>query len=150
MSILKNKLPAVTRILLGLTFVVFGLNGFLQFLPAPPPERAEAGAFLGGLAAASYFFPVLKGTEVLAGIALLSNRFVPLALVVLAPIVLQIALFHFVLAPAGSALAIFLLVAGVYLAYAYRDAFRPILDANARPHHADLATPERGALADTE
>lgn len=86
------------RLLLGLIYFVFGLNGFFQFLPMPPlPEGA--GQFLGALAGSGYFFPVLKATEVLAGAALLSGFFVPLSLVVLAPITLQIFLFHAFLTP---------------------------------------------------
>lgn len=141
MNTLKNRLPTVTRVLLGLVFVVFGLNGFLQFLPMQPPGTEAAGAFLGGLAAAGYFFPVLKGTEILAGLALLGNRFVPLALVVLAPIVVQIALFHLLIAPGALPMVVFLLAAEIYLAYAYRDAFRGVLNANARPAALDHGAP---------
>ena len=86
------KVTTISRYLLGLIFFVFGLNGFLQFLPAPPlPESALA--FIGGLASAPYFFPVLKGTEVITGLLLLTGIAAPVALVILAPISLQIFLF---------------------------------------------------------
>jgi uncharacterized membrane protein YphA (DoxX/SURF4 family) len=131
----QSKLPVVARVLLGLPFVVFGLNGFLQFLPQPPME-GDAATFMGGLAAAGYFFPLLKATEIAAGLALLSGRFVPLALVVLAPIVLQIFAFHAFLA-GGVAMSVVFLALGSYLAWAYRDSFRGVLEAKARPAEAN-------------
>ncbi|AFY03227.1 hypothetical protein Bdt_3552 [Bdellovibrio bacteriovorus str. Tiberius] len=88
-----------SRYLLGLIYFVFGLNGFLQFIPAPPTMPEGAMAFMGGMMAAPYFFPVLKGTEVICGALLLSGFAAPLALVVLAPITLQIFLFHSFLTP---------------------------------------------------
>ena len=70
MSLKSSKLPIVARVLLGAVFLVFGLNGFLHFLPQPPaPPRAMA--FAGALAATGYFFPLLKATEVVAGALLL-------------------------------------------------------------------------------
>lgn len=126
MASISAKAPAVARVLLGLVFFVFGLNGFLNFIAQPPPPP-EAGAFLGGLAGAGYFFPLLKATEVLAGLALLSNRFVPLALAVLAPIIVNIVAFHAVLAPAGMAVPIVVLALEIYLAWSYRAVFRPML-----------------------
>jgi uncharacterized membrane protein YphA (DoxX/SURF4 family) len=141
---LTRKLPTVVRVLFGLVFFVFGLNGFLQFLPQPPmPERA--GQFVGALAAAGYLFPLLKLTEVVAGAFLLANRFVPLALALLAPIVVNIAAFHLVLAP-GLPMVIFLLGAELYLAWAYRDAFRPMLRAVVAPRAGD-AEPARASAA---
>src|SRR5688572_27791919 len=96
-AVIKKKLPTVARIILGLIFFVFGLNGFLHFAPLPPmPEKATL--FLGALGASGYMFTLIKATEILVGAALLANRFVPLALVVLAPVVLNIALFHVFLA----------------------------------------------------
>jgi uncharacterized membrane protein YphA (DoxX/SURF4 family) len=127
----STHLPTAARILLGLVFFVFGLNGFLHFLPQPPMP-AQAMGFIGGLGSASYFLPVLKGTEVLAGIALLSNRFVPLALTLLAPIIVQIVLFHTFLVPSAG-MSILLLVSEIYLAWSYRDSFRPMLRSDARP-----------------
>ncbi|MEQ1664168.1 MAG: DoxX family membrane protein [Bdellovibrionales bacterium] len=111
-----SKLPMIARILLGLIFVVFGLNGFFNFLPMPPMPEA-AGAFLGGLGGSGYFFPMLKGTEVLCGLALLSGGFVPLALIVLAPIILNIFMFHAFLAPSGLALPIVIGLLEIYLAF---------------------------------
>ncbi|MEM7153287.1 MAG: DoxX family membrane protein [Myxococcota bacterium] len=129
---IRSKLPTAARILLGLAFFVFGLNGFLQFAPNPPmPE--EAGAFMGALAATGYMFPLIKGTEVVAGLLLLGGRFVPLALVLLAPILVNIVLFHVVLAPANMAMVFVLLALELYLAWAYRDSFRAVLQADARP-----------------
>ncbi len=74
MNSISNKLPTVARILLGLPFFVFGLNGFLHFIPQPPMP-GPAGAFAGALFASGYLFPLLKGTEVVASLLLLSNRF---------------------------------------------------------------------------
>ncbi len=128
---ISKVLPVATRVLLGLVFFVFGLNGFLQFLPQPPMP-AGAMPFLGGLAGAGYFFPLLKSIEVAAGVLLLSNRFVPLALTLLAPIVVNIAAFHLALAP-NPVMVVFLLAAEIYLAWSYRDAFRGVLAARARP-----------------
>ncbi len=95
---MKNKITFAAQILLGLIFFVFGLNGFLNFIPAPtPPESAMD--FLKGLMSTGYFFPVLKGSETICGLLLLTGIAAPVALLILAPIALQIALFHFVLTP---------------------------------------------------
>jgi hypothetical protein len=128
----SNWLPSVARYLLGLAFFVFGLNGFLHFIPQPAPP-APAMSFIGALLASGYLFPLLKGTEVIMGALLLANRFVPLALTILAPIMVNIIAFHLFLEPEALALPLVLLVAQLYLAYSYRDAFAPMLRAkNAR------------------
>ena len=132
MNTIVTKLPAAARFLLGTVFFVFGLNGFLHFLPQPPMEGGAA-AMMGGLAAAGYMFPLLKGTEVLAGALLLSGRFVPLALAVLAPVLVNIAAFHAFLAPGGLGMAVVLIALEIFLAWAYRDAFAPMLRARVTP-----------------
>jgi uncharacterized membrane protein YphA (DoxX/SURF4 family) len=146
MHTVLNKLPVVARILLGLVFFVFGLNGFLNFLPAPPQMDGPAGAFMGALAATKYMFPLIKATEVVAGLLLLVGRFVPLGLTLLAPVIVNIAAFHIFLSP-GLAMVAFLVIAEVYLAWAYRDAFRGMLQADAKPRSAEAATPTRAAGA---
>jgi hypothetical protein len=118
--------PSSSRILLGLIFFVFGLNGFLQFMPQPPiPERA--GAFAGALAATGYMFPLIKGVEVIGGALLLANRFVPLALAIVAPNVVNIVLFHAFLAPGGLGVALFVLALELFTAWSYRDAYASML-----------------------
>lgn len=124
--------PVVVRSLLGLVFFVFGLNGFLHFLPMPPVP-GPAGQFLGALAATGYMFPVVKGIEVLAGLALLTGRLVPLALVMLAPIVVNIALFHFVLTPGEVGMAAMVAAATAYLGWAYRGSYRGLFEVAAKP-----------------
>lgn len=126
-----SKTITGARIVLGLIFVVFGLNGFLQFLP-PPPLEGSAAAFMGALAATGYMFPLIKGTEVIAGALLLGNRYVPLALVLLAPVVVNIVLFHTVLAPPNP---VTFMVVGLlgFLAWAYRDSYQGVLTASAKP-----------------
>ena len=126
MERIRTLAPHAARVLLGLVFLVFGLNGFLGFLPMPP-HPDQAGAFLGALAATGYMFPLIKGTEVVAGALLLSNRFVPLALILLAPIVVNIVLFHGVLDPAGVAVPVVILALELALAWSYRSAFRAVL-----------------------
>lgn len=132
MEKLKHFVPSSARLLLGLVFLVFGLNGFFSFMPHPPLPDAAA-AFMGGLAGAGYFFPLLKATEVLCGLALLANRFVPLALTVLAPVLVNIVAFHVFLAPGGLPVALFVLALELYLAFAYRAAFRSVLQARVDP-----------------
>jgi uncharacterized membrane protein YphA (DoxX/SURF4 family) len=129
------------RVLLGLIFTVFGLNGFLQFLPMPPMP-GPAGEFLGALAATGYMFPLIKGTELIAGLMLLSGRLVPLALTLLAPIVVNIAAFHLVLTPFDP-MSLVLVALEIYLAWSYRNAFRSVLDLNAKPVQS-LSTAPRG------
>lgn len=132
MQTLRSYIPTAARVLLGLVFTVFGLNGFFNFLPQPPMPEA-AGAFLGALAATGYMFPLIKGTEVVAGVLLLGNRFVPLALALLAPVVVNIVAFHAVLAPGGMALPLVVLGLELTLAWSYRDAFRSMLAARSSP-----------------
>ena len=127
MNKLLSYAPTAARVLLGLIFVVFGLNGFFDFIPIPPPEGADA-KFMGGLAAAGYFFPLLKVTEIAVSLARLANRFVPLALVVLAPITINIVAFN-TLAPEGLPLALVIVALQVGLAWHHRSAFRPLLTA---------------------
>lgn len=130
-----HKLATAARYLQGGAFLLFGLNGFLQFLPQPPVPEA-AGSFLGALAATGYMFPLIKGLEVVTGALLLSNRYVPLALALIAPIVVNIVAFHALLAPAGIALPLLLLATELVLAYSYREAFAPMLRARVSPHAA--------------
>src|SRR5262245_52520723 len=138
MNLTSGKLPTVARVLLGGIFVVFGLNGFLHFLPQPPaPPRAMA--FGGALAATGYFFPLLKGTETAAG-ALLLLGFVPIALTLLAPIIVNIVAFHLFLAPGNYAVVGLVLAAEIYLAVANRAAFAPLFAGRAPGRQATALT----------
>ncbi len=128
MNTIGKKVPTIARYLLGTIFFVFGLNGFLHFLPQPPLEGG-AGALAGAFAASGYMFPLIKGTEVLGGLALLSNRFSPLALIALAPVTINILAFHAFLAPSGMPVPLLVLAAHLAAAYGYRDLFRPLLRA---------------------
>jgi putative oxidoreductase len=121
----------ISRVLLGLVFVVFSLNFFVPFIPhqpMPPEAMAFAGALFG-----SGLITLIKVIELAAGIALLANRAVPLALALLAPIIVGIAFFHFVLAPAGAVLAMVVLALELVLAWSYRSAFKPMLRFDAKP-----------------
>jgi hypothetical protein len=128
-----SRLPAVGRVVLGLVFFVFGLNGFLNFLPQPSTIPEGAMAFGGALMHTGYMFPLIKGTEVLAGILLLTNAFVPLALAVLAPIVINIVAFHAFLAREGLVVALVVLALEIALAWAYRNSYRSMLARRATP-----------------
>jgi uncharacterized membrane protein YphA (DoxX/SURF4 family) len=122
----------VARVLLGLVFFVFGVNGFLHFIPQPPPP-APAMAFFGALFATGYMLPLIMGTQLLVGVLLLVNRFVPLALILIAPVIVNIVVFHIALAPAGLPLALIVLALELVLAWSYRGAFRLVLMARVVP-----------------
>ncbi|HEY6725544.1 MAG TPA: DoxX family protein [Polyangiaceae bacterium] len=127
----ESRPTIAARLALGLVFAVFGLNGFLHFLPMPPPQGAAAD-FMGALAATGYMFPVIKGVEVVAAVLLLSGRLPALALLLLAPIVVNIIAFHAFLAPAGLALGLVVLALGVFLARQYWPAFRGVFQSPER------------------
>lgn len=139
-SLTQTRLPALTRplaasgrVVLGLIFAVGGLDGLLHFLPTPAtPPPAGALAFGIAMMKTGYLWNLLKGTELLAGALLLANRFVPLALVVLAPIVVNIVAFHAFLAPSGIAVALVVLALEIALAWVYRDAYRSVLEPTTR------------------
>ena len=119
------------RLLLGVLFIVFGINPWLQFLPLPELNEA-ATAFFSAMAA-SYLLTFVKLTEVVGGLLLLTGRFVPLALIILAPVVLNILFFHLFLDTTGLILSIVLVALEVFLAWAYRDSFTGVLAMNAQP-----------------
>lgn len=126
----KTISTVIIRSLLGLIYFVFGLNFFLHFIPmpAPPATPGPAEGFTGGLFQAGYFFPMLKGIEVLLGGFLLLNFFTPLSLVILAPISINILLFHAFLSPAGIPMSILIVALHVYLFWAYRKSYKTVLD----------------------
>ncbi len=125
---MKNKIDTGIQILLGLAFVVFGLNKFLNFMP-PPELPPAAGAFMGALAETGYMFPLIALTEIVAGALILSRKFTPLGLVLLAPISVNIVLFHLALAPAGGIPAYVLAALNVYLLFASLPRYKPMLSA---------------------
>ena len=124
---MRSKAVIVARVLLGLVFFVFGLNGFLHWFPLPTMKGAAE--FMGGLVASGYFFPLLFGTYTITGAALLTGRFVPLALTVLAPVIVNIVAVHLFLAPSGFPLTILVVALELFLAWSYRAAFRSLLRA---------------------
>ena len=126
----KNRAATAARLVLGLTFSVFGLNGFLHFLPQPPATGPSAD-FAMALAATGYMFPLIKGTELVTGLLLLGNRWVPLALIVLAPVVVNIVAFHLFLAPSGLVLPLVVLALGIYLAWSERATYAPLFRTDA-------------------
>lgn len=111
----------IARCLLGLVFLVFGLNGFLHFIPMPPPAGV-AGQFLGALFVSHYIVVVFL-LQLIPAILLLVNRYVPLALTLLGPVLANIVLFHAFMAPSGLPLALILTVLWCLVAYYHRAAF---------------------------
>jgi uncharacterized membrane protein YphA (DoxX/SURF4 family) len=105
------------------------------------PPTGAAGQFMAGLMATGYFFPFLKATELLVGILLVSGRLVPLALIILAPIMLNIFAFHLFLIPDGIIMASLLGLMQVYLAWAYRDSFQGVLKFSASPVYRKSVAP---------
>lgn len=124
---MNRHVATASRILLGLIFTVFGANGFLNFIPVPPmPESVSA--FMAGVMVAPYFMPFIKACEIFSGILLLFNKQVPLALLILAPISIQIFLFHAFLTPGISNLLmpIAILGCGIIVALSHWQRFRPL------------------------
>jgi putative oxidoreductase len=116
----------IARYLLGLLFVVFGLNGFLNFIHQPPPANPLALQFLIAVST-SHFAAFFFAMQVIGGLLLLSGFFVPLALTVLAAELYNILAFHLTLAPASIAPALVASVLWVLVFLQYRKSFNGIL-----------------------
>jgi len=118
----------VARYLLGLMFTVFGLNGFLNFIHQPPPANSLALQFLGAIIA-SHFAAFFFAVQVLGGLLLLSGRFVPLALTLLAAVLYNILAFHLTMAPGSIAPALVACVLWILVFLQYRESFKGIFSA---------------------
>jgi putative oxidoreductase len=126
--VLMNKGKLIVRVVLGLMLVVFGLNKFLQFMPMPPMPEA-AGAFMSALVTSGYIMTIVAIVEIVTGILLLVNKFQPLTLVVLFPILLNAFLFHLFLDLAGIGGAVVALAMNVFLMFANKEAYSAVLKA---------------------
>ena len=115
----------VVRSLLGLAFVVFGSNAFLQFIPAPPPEGL-AGDFTKALFVSHYFYAVAI-LQIAGGALLLLGRFVPLGLTLLGPVIVNILLFHIFLEPKGLPIAVVTAVLALIVLGHHRESFKGLL-----------------------
>ena len=127
---MKSKPTVAARVLLGIMFFGIGLNGLLRIVPLPQAE-GPAAVFMDGLTASRYFFPLLFVTYLLTGAALTIGRYVPLALTVLAPIIVNIAVMHLFVPSSGAetCLAALVTVLELFFAWSYRTTFRPLLRA---------------------
>ncbi len=117
----------IARIVLGLILVLFGLNGFLQFMPMPE-MTAEAGELMGAMAKAGYFFPIIAIVEIIVGILLLINKYTALALIVLFPIMLNAFLFHLFLDIAGIGGAALAVTLNTFLLIADKEKYKGVLE----------------------
>ena len=124
---------AVARYVAGVIFLIFGLNGFLHFIPLPPPIGVAA-QFMGALYV-SHYLALIFGLQVIGAVFLLANRYVPLALAILAPVIVTILCFHALMAPNGLPLALLVTVLWAVVFVDVRAAFaalfqpRDVIDA---------------------
>ena len=112
----------ISRVLLGLIFVTFGLNMFLNFIPMPPPPEGPAREFMTALFMSHYLY-VVGALQVVGGLILLSGRWMPLGLTLLGPVIVNIVCFHVLMAPAGLPMAIVVSLLALFLLWRYREHF---------------------------
>jgi len=126
-----KTISAIARYLAGAIFLIFGLNGFLHFIPLPPPTGV-AGQFMGALFV-SHYLTLIFGLQVIAAVLLLANRYVPLALAVLAPVIVNILCFHALMAPSGLPLALFVAILWALIFVDVRSAFAGLFQSRLQP-----------------
>jgi putative oxidoreductase len=118
----------IVRVLMGLLFLFGSIVFFLKLYPEPV-LTGNTKIFMDGVNASIYLSPLIKITELLCGIAFVAGRFVPLATVVIAPVIVNIFLFHAFVDPTGLPVAIFLVLANSFVAYANWEKYKPLLEA---------------------
>jgi putative oxidoreductase len=115
----------IARVLLGLMFLVFGLNGFLHFIPMGPPPTGLASQYMGALAASHYLVFVFA-LQVVSGVLFLVGRYLPLALTLIGPVIVNILLFHALMEPSGIVPGLVATLLWIVVAYSVRSAFAGI------------------------
>ena len=121
----------IARYLAGLIFFVMGLNGFLHFIPFPPPAGV-AGQFMGALYVSHYLW-VIFAFQLVAGALLLVNRYVPLAVAMLAPVLVNVITFHVLMAPSGLPMALFVALLWAVIFIDVRPAFSRLFQSRFEP-----------------
>jgi uncharacterized membrane protein YphA (DoxX/SURF4 family) len=120
---IKMKLATIiSRVVLGLIFVTFGINMFLNFIPMPPPPEGPARQFMAALFMSHYVY-VVGALQVVGGLILLSERWIPLGLTLLGPVIVNIVCFHALMAPAGLPMALLVSFLALFLLWRYRGHF---------------------------
>ena len=122
-SIMKTA-TNISRIVLGLLYLIFGLDFFFHFIPYQPNHTGNTAAFKSGLMAAGYFYPMMKVLQVAGGLSLLMNRYAAFSAVVLFPVSVNVFLFHTILVPSGWYMGVILLVTNLFLGYAWRKYYK--------------------------
>ena len=122
---MNSKVTMALRIILGLILIVFGANKFIGFMPSPELPEA-AGNFMGALASTGYMFPLIGAVEVIVGVLLILNKWVPFALVLLAPVAVNMVLFHLKLAPGGIVPSALVAIINGFLIYVNWDKFKAL------------------------
>ena len=141
-----NTAATISRFVLGLVFVVFGLNGFLNFMPMGPVP-ALAGQFAAALIQSHYMVVVLT-LEILSGLLLMTNNYALLATTFIAPVIVNILLFHIFLAPAGLPIAAIVAALWVVSAYPYRVLLSPLFQRRFDGvERAESLVPPRNSIA---
>jgi putative oxidoreductase len=124
-----KTVSSILRVVLGLIYVIFGLNFYLKFIPIEMPTEGPIASFMGGLSAAPYMWHVIKVTEIVGGLLLIAGSYVPLALTILFPITLNIFLFHTTMTPiSDGVMAIVMMVIHLVLFFNFKSSFSGILD----------------------
>ena len=126
-----KTVSTIAQYLAGLIFLVMGLNGFLHFIPFPPPGGVAA-QFMGALYVSHYLW-VIFAFQVIAGVLLLINRYVPLAVAMLAPVIVNILTFHSLMAPSGLPLALFVALLWPAIFIDVRPAFSGLFQSRLQP-----------------
>ena len=116
----------ISRVLLGLIFVTFGLNMFLNFIHMPPPTEGPAREFMTALFVSHYLY-VVGALQIAGGLILLSGRWMPLGLTLLGPVIVNIVCFHVLMAPAGLPMALVVSLVALFLLWRYRGHFAGLL-----------------------
>lgn len=130
-----RHLPTIARALMGFFFLMSGIVGLMGLTPPSPPSLPEAAiAFNTGLVKTGYMMPLIFGTQAVVGSLLLVNRFVPLALALIAPFFVNSFAFHVFLVPSGLGIVIFLLALELYLVWTCRETYRPMLTMRVTPN----------------
>ncbi|HEX8738288.1 MAG TPA: DoxX family membrane protein [Pyrinomonadaceae bacterium] len=118
----------IVRVLMGLLFLFASIVVLFNLVPQPE-LTGKVKIFMDGVNASGYLLPLIKITELVCGIAFVAGRFVPLATVVIAPVIVNIFFFHAFVDTSGLPVAVFLVLANIFLAYANWDKFKPLLEA---------------------